>query len=72
MEDWRQSHSFDEMCPEGVPNYLHDLFRSNMSALLSIFSAINLANSHPHYHSHDLTEHFRLIGILVNFRRTRR
>lgn len=39
VEDWRQSKSFDEMCPEGLPNYLHDLFRSNMSALLSIFSA---------------------------------
>jgi hypothetical protein len=39
VEDWLQTHSFDEMCPEGVPNYLHDMFRSNMSALLSIFSA---------------------------------
>lgn len=39
VEDWRQTQSFDEMCPEGVPQYLHDMFRSNMSALLSIFSA---------------------------------
>jgi hypothetical protein len=39
VEDWRQSQSFDELCPEGVPGYLHALFRSNMSALLSIFSA---------------------------------
>jgi hypothetical protein len=39
VEDLRESQSFDEMCPQGVPNYLHDLFRSNMSALLAIFSA---------------------------------
>jgi hypothetical protein len=39
VEDWRQTHSFEEMCPDGVPSYLQDLFRSNMSALLSIFSA---------------------------------
>jgi hypothetical protein len=38
VENWRESQSFDEMCPQGVPNYLHDLFRSNMSALLAIFS----------------------------------
>jgi hypothetical protein len=39
VDDWRQTHSFEEMCPDGVPSYLHDLFRSNMSVLLSIFSA---------------------------------
>lgn len=39
VENWREDLSFTEMCPPGVPNYLHDLFRSNMSALLAIFSA---------------------------------
>jgi hypothetical protein len=39
VEDWRENESIDEMCPQGMPNYLQDMFRSNMSALLAIFSA---------------------------------
>jgi len=38
VEEWRENESIDEMCPQGMPNYLHDMFRSNMSALLAIFS----------------------------------
>lgn len=32
----RTNRSFREMCPEGLPDYLHELFRSNMGALLAI------------------------------------
>ena len=39
VENWRENRCFQEMCPEGLPNYLHDLFCSNMGALLAIFSA---------------------------------
>jgi len=39
VDEWREHRSFDEMCPNGAPNYLHELFRSNMKALLAIFSA---------------------------------
>jgi len=39
VESWRESQSFVEMCPQGAPNYLHDMFHSNMSALLAIFSS---------------------------------
>ena len=39
VESWRESRYFREMCPEGIPNYLHDLFCSNMCALLAIFSS---------------------------------
>ena len=38
VEDWRENQSIDEMCPQEVPGYLHDMFRSNMCALLAIFS----------------------------------
>ena len=38
VESWRKDRYFQEMCPEGLPNYLHDLFCSNMGALLAIFS----------------------------------
>jgi hypothetical protein len=39
VEDWRGNQSIAEMCPQDVPGYLHDMFRSNMRALLAIFSA---------------------------------
>ena len=39
VENWRESRYFKEMCPEGLPDYLHDLFCSNMGALLAIFSS---------------------------------
>lgn len=39
VESWRESRYFQEMCPEGLPNYLQDLFCSNMGALLAIFSS---------------------------------
>lgn len=39
VENWRENRYFQEMCPEGLPDYLHDLFCSNMSALLAIFSS---------------------------------
>ena len=39
VESWRESRFFRTMCPEGLPDYLDDLFCSNMGALLAIFSA---------------------------------
>lgn len=38
VETWRKERSFRTMCPEGLPNYLNDLFCSNLGALLAIFS----------------------------------
>lgn len=34
----RTDRSFRAMCPEGLPGYLHELFCSNMSALLAIIA----------------------------------
>jgi hypothetical protein len=39
VESWRESRYFQEMCPEGLPDYMQDLFCSNMGALLAIFSS---------------------------------
>jgi hypothetical protein len=39
VECWRETRYFKEMCPEGLPDYLRDLFCSNMGALLAIFSS---------------------------------
>jgi hypothetical protein len=39
VESWRESRYFQNMCPEGLPDYLHDLFNSNMGALLAIFTS---------------------------------
>ena len=39
VESWRESQIFREMCPQGLPGYLSDLFSSNMTALLAILSA---------------------------------
>ncbi len=39
VENWRENRYFREMCPEGLPDYLQDLFCSNMGALLAIFSS---------------------------------
>ena len=39
VESWRETRYFREMCPQGLPDYLHDLFCSNMGALLAIFSS---------------------------------
>jgi len=36
VENWSESPGLRGLCPEGVPNYLYDLFCSNMGALLSI------------------------------------
>jgi hypothetical protein len=38
-EDWRENLQFRSLCPEGAPEYLHDLFCSNMNALLAIFAS---------------------------------
>jgi hypothetical protein len=43
VESWRESRYFQEFCPEGLPDYLHDLFCSNMGALLAIFSSKKLS-----------------------------
>jgi hypothetical protein len=39
VESWRDGRFFRTMCPEGLPDYLNELFCSNMGALLAIFSA---------------------------------
>jgi len=39
IQSWQESRSFQNMCPEGLPDYLDDLFCSNMAALLAIFSS---------------------------------
>lgn len=35
-EEWRENRELRNLCPDGIPEYLHELFCSNMSALLSI------------------------------------
>jgi hypothetical protein len=40
VESWRESRFFKTLCPEGLPDYLNDLFCSNMGALLAIFSSV--------------------------------
>jgi len=42
IPSWRADRSFRAMCPDGLPDYLHELFCSNMGALLAI-----IASSHP-------------------------
>jgi hypothetical protein len=39
VESWRENGYFREMCPEGMPDYLDELFCSNLAALLAIFSS---------------------------------
>jgi hypothetical protein len=39
IESWRESGDFQRLCPEGMPDYLRDLFCSNLGALLAIFCA---------------------------------
>jgi hypothetical protein len=39
VESWLENRYFQNMCPEGLPSYLHDLFCSNMGALLSVFTS---------------------------------
>jgi hypothetical protein len=39
VESWREYRDFKTMCPGGLPDYLNELFCSNMNALLAIFSA---------------------------------
>ena len=39
VENWRETRHFQSMCPGDLPDYLQDLFCSNMGALLAIFSS---------------------------------
>lgn len=39
LEEWRENHTFRSMCPDGIPDYLQNLFCSNLNALLAICSA---------------------------------
>ena len=39
VENWQENRFFQTMCPTGLPEYLSDLFCSNVGALLAIFSA---------------------------------
>lgn len=44
VERWQEEdRSFQAMCPEGLPDYLQDLFRSNMKALLAVISSRKLS-----------------------------
>ena len=42
VESWQKDRDFQTMCPEGLPEYLRDLFCSNMGALLAIFTSDRL------------------------------
>lgn len=46
VEAWRADGSLRAMCPEGLPNYLSDLFSSNLGVLLAIFSG-DIATTGP-------------------------
>jgi hypothetical protein len=35
IETWQQINFFRTLCPEGMPEYLNDLFCSNMTAIIS-------------------------------------
>jgi len=35
MESWGGSSFLESLCPGGMPNYLNDLFRSNLNALVT-------------------------------------
>jgi len=39
VESWLENPNFRGICPEGMPDYLDDLFCSNLTALLAIFSS---------------------------------
>ena len=39
LETWQKNCDFRNLCPEPVPEYLHDLFCSNLDVLLAIFAA---------------------------------
>ncbi len=39
VERWHEDRTFQAMCPEGLPEYLQDLFRSNMKALLAVIAS---------------------------------
>lgn len=39
IDSWRENRDYRSMCPPGMPEYLSELFCSNMKAMLEIFSA---------------------------------
>jgi len=39
IQSWRESRHYRTMCPQGLPDYLNELFCSNMQTLLEIFVA---------------------------------
>jgi len=39
IDGWRENPDYQAMCPQGLPDYLSDLFCSNMATLLEVFSA---------------------------------
>ena len=43
MKNWQEENFMSTLCPEGLPEYLSELFRSNMRALLSVCSAQQLS-----------------------------
>ena len=43
IDSWQKNRAFQEMCPRGLPDYLHDLFCSNLNALLAIFASTKVS-----------------------------
>jgi hypothetical protein len=39
VESLRDDRSYQNMCPDGLPEYLHDFFCSNMKVLLTVISS---------------------------------
>jgi len=39
VEGWREGQYYKLLCPQGLPDYLNQLFCSNMRAMLEIFSS---------------------------------
>lgn len=39
VETWQENRYFQNLCPDGLPDYLSELFCSNMSALLAIVAS---------------------------------
>jgi hypothetical protein len=42
IEIWREKDFMRSLCPDEMPEYLSDLFYSNVSALLRVFSALQV------------------------------
>jgi hypothetical protein len=45
VENWRETRDYRSMCPRGLPEYLNELFCSNMGVVLEIFSSTRSSQS---------------------------